>query len=48
LWEKLPECNTAEELADKLFDEYDVTKEQALADTKEFINRLIELDIIEE
>lgn len=47
LWEKLPECSSVEELAQKLFDEYDVTEEQALADTREFINKLIELDIIE-
>ena len=46
LWEMLPECKTVKELANKLFDEYDVTEEQALADTQEFIDKLIELDII--
>lgn len=46
LWDKLPECSSAKELADKLFDEYEVTKEQALADTNEFINKLLQLDII--
>ena len=30
-----------------LFDEYDVTEEQALADTKEFIDKLVELEIID-
>lgn len=47
LWEQLPECNSVEELAKKLFDEYDVTGEQALADTKEFVDKLVELDIID-
>ena len=47
LWEQIPHCNSVKDLADKLFDEYDVTYEQALADTQAFINRLLELDIIE-
>ena len=47
LWEHLPECNSVQELAKKLFDEYDVTEEQALADTKEFIDKLVELEIID-
>lgn len=47
LWENLADCETVEALAKKLFDEYDVSEEQALADTTEFINKLVELDIIE-
>lgn len=47
LWELIPECNSVEELAKKLYDEYDVTEEQALADTKEFVDKLIELGIID-
>ncbi len=47
LWEQLPECNSVQELAHKLYDEYEVTEEQALADTREFIDKLIELDIID-
>ena len=47
LWEQLPQCGSVQELADRLFDEYEVTEEQALADTTEFVNKLIELDIIE-
>ena len=47
LWENLSECDSVQELADKLYDEYEVTREQALADTEEFINKLINLDIIE-
>jgi hypothetical protein len=48
LWKNLPEANSVQELADKLYDEYDVTREQAFADTQEFINDLIKLEIIDE
>ena len=47
LWEQLPNCKSVEELADKMYNEYDVTKDQALEDTQEFIDNLIKLDIIE-
>ncbi len=47
LWQQLPECNCVQELAQKLFDEYDVTEEQALADTQEFTGKLVELGIID-
>ena len=47
LWEHLPDCNSVDELAKMLFDEYDVTEEQALTDTQEFIDKLSELDIID-
>ena len=47
LWEQIPSCDSAQELAHKLYDEYDVTEEQALSDTQEFINKLIELKIID-
>jgi hypothetical protein len=46
LWENIAECDSVEELAHKLYDEYDVTEEVALADTKEFIDKLTELGII--
>ena len=46
LWSQLPECNSVQELAQRLFDEYEVTEEQALADTQEFINKLVALEII--
>ena len=48
LWEQLPDSNSVQELADKLYNEYDVTREQALADTKEFIDVLVKLEIIDE
>ncbi len=47
LWNCIPECDSVQELADKLFDEYDVSKEQALADTQEFIDKLVGMDIID-
>ena len=47
LWEHLPDRNSVDELAKMLFDEYDVTEEQALTDTQEFIDKLSELDIID-
>ena len=47
LWEQLPCAESVQDLAQKLYDEYDVTKEQALADTQEFIDKLVELEIID-
>lgn len=47
LWSQLSECESVKELAQRLYDEYDVTEEQALADTQEFIDKLVELDIID-
>ena len=48
LWEQLPTCNSVQELADRMCDEYDVTSQQALADTQEFIDILIKLEVIDE
>ena len=47
LWESLPSADSTETLAKMLFDEYDVTEAQALADTKAFVDMLVELDIID-
>jgi hypothetical protein len=47
LWEQLPLCDSVQELAKKLFDEYDVTEEQALADTISFTSTLADLGIID-
>ena len=47
LWEQLPVCSSVQELSNRLYDEYDVTEEQALSDTQEFIDKLIELEIID-
>ena len=47
LWEKLPQCDTVQDLAQALFDEYEVTPEQALNDAQEFVNNLSQLGIID-
>ena len=47
LWEQLPDCSSVLELAEKLYNEYDVSQEQAFADTQEFVNKLSELKIID-
>ena len=47
LWEQLPSCNSVQELANKLYDEYDVTREQAFSDAQKFIDQLVELEIID-
>lgn len=46
LWDKLPECESEEELAEILFNEYEVTMEEALTDTKAFLSSLKEYNII--
>ena len=47
LWEQLPLCDSVQELAKRLFDEYDVTEDQALADTISFTSPLSDLGIID-
>lgn len=47
LWEQLPLCDSVQELAKRLFDEYDVTEDQALADTISFTSTLSDLGIID-
>ena len=47
LWEQLSSCNSVQELANKLYDEYDVTQKQALSDTQNFLDQLAELEIID-
>ena len=48
LWQKVEGKEfDVDTLTQLLLDEYDVTEEQALADTKEFINKLVELEIID-
>ncbi len=47
LWELLQEDTTAEALAEKLCENYDVTPDSAERDVKVFINVLKEHDILE-
>ena len=46
LWDALPAAKDAGELADALCAEYEVTREQALADVEEFLATLRKYSII--
>lgn len=46
LWDALPAAKDAGELADSLCAEYEVTREQALADVEEFLATLRKYSII--
>lgn len=48
LWNVLSEGSSVEGLADALIAEYEVTREQALADAEEFINMLKNVGCIED
>lgn len=48
LWNKLEEGADREAMADALFEEYEVTRERALADVDEFLARLIKAGCVEE
>ena len=48
LWKKLEDgVDSADELADALLNEYDVDRETALSSVEEFINQLIDKNMIE-
>lgn len=46
LWDNLPVCESEEELAEILFNEYEVTTEEALNDTRAFLDTLKKYGII--
>lgn len=48
LWQALEKGGSKDALVDVLFGEYEVTREQALADVEEFIEKLRTVDCIEE
>lgn len=48
LWQTLEKGGSKDTLVDALLNEYDVTREQALADVEEFIEKLRQVDCIEE
>ena len=48
LWQALEKGGSKEALVDALLNEYDVTREQALTDGDEFIEKLRKVDCIEE
>lgn len=47
IWDNLPQLDSQEEIVEKLLEEYDVTKEEATADTVEFLEKLRQLQIID-
>lgn len=47
IWDILPEVSCADEIVTKILDEYEVTAETAAADTREFLDKLREMGIIE-
>ena len=48
LWNNLEKANSAEELADILCEEYDVTKEKALDSCQNFLAKLREAKVIDD
>lgn len=50
VWELLPECDTEDQIVDRLmaeFDTEDVTREQIAQDVSEFLESIRKLDILE-
>ena len=46
IWNILPDCETSEEIAEKLLEEYEVDRATAQADAEKFLRLLKEHDII--
>ena len=47
IWELLPTVNTEEEIVSAILEEYEVSAEEAAADTAEFLAKLREMGIID-
>ncbi len=47
VYEMLETVESADEIADKIFEDYDVTREEAKKDIVEFLNSLREMNVIE-
>ena len=47
IWSILPQVETEDEIVDKMLEEYDVDRETAQQDVKEFLGRLREYGIID-
>ncbi len=47
IWSVLPHAETEDEIVDKMLEEYDVDRETAQEDVKEFLGRLREYGIID-
>lgn len=46
IWDILPKAETEEEITEKILEEYEVSFEEASADTKEFLEKLRGMGII--
>jgi hypothetical protein len=47
LWDSLAEWRTVEQLGDALASEYDVTREQAILDARDFLEQLTQLQAVQ-
>jgi len=47
IWNKLPEADTENEIVSAILEEYEVSPEEAAADTTEFLAKLREMEIID-
>lgn len=47
IWELIPECGSEEEIADRLFEEFDCEREVLARDVKDFLEKLREMDFID-
>lgn len=47
LWERIPGAETAQSLVEQVVAEYEVSPEEAAADTAEFLTKLSEMGILE-
>ena len=46
IWDRLPDAGGEEDILKAILDEYDVSREQAQADLREFLDKLNQLNII--
>lgn len=47
IWDKLPDAKGEEDIVNALLEAYEVTREEAFADTVDFLKQLREMNIIE-
>ena len=47
IWNLMPAVDTEEEIVDKILEEYEVSREEAEADTAKFMAKLREMNIID-
>ncbi len=47
IWELLPECETEDEITDRLLEEFEAPRETVSVDVKEFLDRLRSFGLLE-